>query len=172
MGYHIYNEEEIKWIKENYYGLSNKKFVYLFNEKFNTNFSKGSILHQKYKYNLKPGKRFEYSPRCIKPIGYERKNRNGYILIKVENPDKWRLKHHVIFEKETGEKIKKRDKIIFIDGDKYNFDINNLCLLSSSENFIFNKEKFKNYNPEITKAGITLAKIKSKLNKISKEKLK
>ncbi len=62
--------------------------------------------------------------------------------------------------------------IIFADGDKYNFDIGNLVLVSNAELLIINKRKLYKRDKELTKTGCLVAKIIDKTNKRRKEKRK
>ena len=65
----------------------------------------------------------------------------GYIEIKVEEPNKWRLKHRVVWEMAHGE-IPKDNVIIFKDNDKTNTDIDNLILTEKGVNATLNKTGF------------------------------
>lgn len=64
-------------------------------------------------------------------IGGERTNHSEHIEIKTE--EGWQLKHHFVW-KQYARKIPKRHKLLFKDGDKRNFDIDNLELVSNAEN--------------------------------------
>lgn len=66
------------------------------------------------------------------PVGYERVDRDGYIYIKVEGKRKLVLKHRYIWEQHFGS-IPKGNNIQFKDGDKHNCDIENLYMISRSE---------------------------------------
>lgn len=97
----------------------------------------------------------------------------GYIRVKISNHPKnrtrWRLKHHIIYEKyHPNIKIGKTDRVIFLDGNKRNFDINNLKLVSISEQaYIANlsKSKYK-YNGDEKLELIELIKANLKIKKI------
>lgn len=100
---------------------------------------------------------------------------NGYIRVKISNHPKshtrWRLKHHIIYEKyHPNIKIGKTDRVIFLDGNKRNFDIHNLKLLSISEQpYIANLSKSKyNYNGDEKLELIELMKANLKIKKIEK----
>lgn len=105
-------------------------------------------------------------------IGSEIEER-GYIRVKISNHPKtrtrWRLKHHIIYEKyHPNIKIGKTDRVIFLDGNKRNFDINNLKLVSISEQaYIANlsKSKYK-YNGDEKLELIELIKANLKIKKI------
>ena len=59
----------------------------------------------------------------LKPVGSERKDKDGYIRVRVGDGE--RLKHHIVWEKDH-EPLKKNEVIMFKDGDKTNCDVENL----------------------------------------------
>lgn len=71
-------------------------------------------------------------PHNAVPIGYERLDKDGYIYIKVEGKRKLVLKHRHVWEQHN-EAIPKGYNIQFKDGNKHNCDINNLYIISRSE---------------------------------------
>lgn len=95
------------------------------------------------------------------PIGTEIARDDGYIWIKVADPNTWRPKHRVIYEKFHNLKIPKGDLITFLDGDPKNFSIDNLAHISKRTNQILNKCKLRFKDPDLTKTGIALARLKS-----------
>lgn len=89
----------------------------------------------------------------------ERVDRDGYTYIKLTNNKKWKLKHRWIWEQKYGE-IPADYVIIFADGNKKNFNIENLILVSRKELAVLNKNKLLRNNAELTNIGIAIAKIK------------
>ena len=71
------------------------------------------------------------------------------------------------YEKEKG-KIPKGYNLIFADGNRQNFDLDNLILISNSELFIMNQKGLYKQDKKLTKAGATIAKILDKVNKRKK----
>ena len=59
--------------------------------------------------------------------------------------------------------------VIFLDKNKRNFDINNLALVSREELAIINKNNFIKENAALSRAGVNVAKVKNKINKLKKE---
>nr|DAO40598.1 MAG TPA: HNH endonuclease [Caudoviricetes sp.] len=107
-------------------------------------------------------------PQNHKPVGSERIDRDGYVLIKVAEPNKWRPKHRVLWEKTNGP-IPEKHRLIFADGNRQNITLDNLILVSYAQSFIMNqKDLFKN-DKELTKAGVAVAKVLDKVNKRKKE---
>ena len=70
----------------------------------------------------------------------ERIDRDGYTYIKLVNKKRWKLKHRWIWEQEYGE-IPIDHVIIFADGNKENFDIKNLLLVSRKELAVLDNSK-------------------------------
>ena len=104
-------------------------------------------------------------PHNHKPIGYERINVDGYIEIKVKEPNKFKLKHRVIWEEHFGT-IPNGYNVIFKDRNKLNLDINNLALVSKAQMLILNQEKLIYDNPDLTEVGINISKIKERVSDI------
>ena len=67
-----------------------------------------------------------------KPVGSERVNVDGYVEVKVADPGKWRLKHRVIWEEAHGP-IPRGHNVQFRDGNSQNLSLDNLYLISRSE---------------------------------------
>lgn len=107
-------------------------------------------------------------PWKTKPIGTETIDKDGYVRVKVNNEfgsrnKNWKLKQHVIWEKHNPNiKIGKTDRIIFLDGNKRNFDINNLELITLREQLSLSKFG-KLSDPEETRALLQLIRLRHKL---------
>ena len=130
----------------------NKGLSYMPNNK-ETRFQKGNI------------------PHGHREVGEERIDKYGYVQIKVAEPNKWDLKHRVIYEKHYGE-IPKNHAVIFADGDKSNLDIDNLLLVSRQQLLVLNRNNLISEDKEITKTGINIANIMIKLSEIEKDNKK
>lgn len=102
-----------------------------------------------------------------KPMYSERVGKDGYILIKANKHGNYVLKHKWIYEKYHNCKIPKGYVCIFLDGNKLNFDINNLAIVSKNENLILNRNKLRFEAVEATESGIKVAQL---IETISKKK--
>lgn len=71
-------------------------------------------------------------PKQHREVGSERINKDGYVEIKVAEPNKWKHKHVHLWEEHHGESAKGR-VVYFIDGDKTNITIENLAIIDRSE---------------------------------------
>lgn len=112
-----------------------------------------------------------HTPGNHREVGSERINVEGYIEIKVAEPNRWKLKHRVIYENCHNIKLKTTDVVIFLDGDKHNFDIENLALIDRGINAIMNHEGMRFADAEITRTEVNIAKLKKAIA-VAKRKLK
>jgi len=104
-------------------------------------------------------------PLNYKPVGYERINGEGYVEIKVaEGKGQFLSKHRVIWEQQHGP-VPARHVIIFADGNKTNFDIDNLVCVSRQDLAVRNRYR-KKYGVEIAENILLLSQLKRKLSQI------
>lgn len=107
-------------------------------------FVKGQVPHNKGIIGWDPGgdsHKYRFAkgniPHTYKPIGSIITGADGYIKIKVtddgDKHDRWKLLHNYIYESETDEAIPPNYVVIFRDGDRRNFDIDNLECIPRSE---------------------------------------
>lgn len=88
------------------------------------------------------------SPINHRDVGSERVNVDGYVEVKVAEPNKWRLKHRIVWEREHGE-IQKGYNIQFRDGNKQNCSIDNLYIISRSEQMRTQNSMYARYPQEL-----------------------
>ena len=103
-------------------------------------------------------------PKNHRSVGSERINVDGYIEVKVAEPNKWRLKHNVIWEECYG-KIPENHVVLFLDGNKLNLDISNLKLIKRSELLIMNRYNLCNENAKVTEVATNLSRLIDTTNK-------
>lgn len=94
-------------------------------------------------------------------IGDERIDLDGYVYIKVAEPNKWKLKHRVIYEQNHGE-ITSNTLIRFFDNNPLNMNIDNLYAVTKQENGILNRINFANEPTELKPAILALVKLSVK----------
>ncbi len=192
-----YTDEMKQFILDNYKGRYNQELADLFNQKFNTNITSRTIKSYKANNNLNSGLTGKFIkgqtphnkgkkmpkevyekvkhtmfakgnvPPNHRPVGSERISKDGYIEVKVAEPNKWRLKQRVVYEEAKG-KIPEGCTIIFLDGNKRNFDIDNLRCVTRSELLYLNCNGLNNSN-EITETGILMARLDRTKNKKKQE---
>lgn len=103
-----------------------------------------------------------HKPWNYKPVGTERTNTDGYVEIKIADPNKWKGKH-ILFWEEAHGPIPKGHVVIFADGNQQNVTLDNLLLVSRRELVIMNKRGLIANSAELTKTGIAIADIYLKI---------
>lgn len=131
------------------------------------------LINKTFGLNLKYSRVWEWQQKYVKggfkkknkptwsalPVGTEfKRGAQGYIVVRTETGAK--PKHHIIWEKEH-EPIKSDEVLIFLDGNRENFDIDNLYLTKRRYLSIINRIlKDKDVSPETRKTAINLAILK------------
>lgn len=108
-------------------------------------------------------------PVNYRPVGSERVNVDGYVEIKVADPNKWRLKHQVVWEQHHGP-IPKGHAVIFGDSNKQNFDINNLLLVSRKQLVRLNQKNLIQNDVELTKTAILIADVYNRIGEVKRRR--
>ncbi|MCR4442172.1 MAG: HNH endonuclease signature motif containing protein [Peptococcaceae bacterium] len=138
-----------------------------------TRFQKGLVPWNKGKKGVGgwPPTQFKkgHMPANYRPVGSERVNVDGYVEIKIADPNKWRLKHQIIWEQVHGP-IPRGHAIIFGDGNKLNLSPDNLILVSRKQLVRMNQKKLIQNDVELTKTGVVIADILNKIGERKKQK--
>ena len=144
--------------------------VSLVNKRFNTSFTYKQIMSAKYINGIKLTKK-KWGTKL--PIGAEYVSPSGYTWIKVSLKGKtqWKRKSRVIWEQAHG-KIPKNQRVIFLDGNKNNFELDNLALATDIEVGVMNRNGLRFEDKEMTKTGLAIARHKIALNKAVKRQEK
>lgn len=186
---HFYSKEEIEYLNNISYGRTNKQITELFNKRFNLElgkkaisavrkrhgiktgengrFPKGNIPHNKGKKGLGGWEPTQFKkghkPHNYNPIGTERVNGDGYVDIKIADPNKWKGKHILLWEEHNGP-LPKGHVVIFADRNNRNFEPNNLVLVSRQQLLMLNRHKLIQDSADLTRTGILIADLMSKTN--------
>lgn len=187
---HKWSEEEKKYLGEITPGKHRKEILDLMNEKFEYKFKLSQITSaiKRYGYNTEFDGQFQKGhktwnkgtkgltgpnktsfqkgckPWNKKEIGSERIDSNGYILMKVKEPNVWKLKHRILYEKYHNIKLTQDDVVIFADQNKLNLEKDNLILINKSQLLRMNHEKLIFRDKELTKTGSNIAKLIMKVS--------
>lgn len=97
-------------------------------------------------------------PHNHKPVGSERVNIEGYVEVKVSEPNIWELKHRVVYEQHHSA-IGKNENITFLDGDTTNCAPENLIKVTRSQALYLNRQQLQHHTGDAKKAAVTLAKL-------------
>ena len=195
----LFTPEQEEFIRSNVLGIGNEELANMVNERFGLNITKKQMKRWKNNHHVSSGLtgRFEKGhvpdnkgkkmskeqyekceksmfrkgniPHNHRQIGSERINVYGYTEVKVAEPNKWRPKHQVIWEREHGA-IPKQHVIIFADGNKQNFDLDNLICVSRKELIRLNKNQMTLTNKEVTQAYIGIVKLQIEIADKKKRK--
>lgn len=190
----IYSDEMIEFLRNNSFGKSRKEIVEIFNNEFKLSktedqlssfmkrkgittgrtghFEKGAVPFNKGMKGYQKPNVTSFKKGCVPhnyvPIGSERVNSDGYVDIKISE-NKWKQKHRIMWEEINGP-VPRNCCLIFADQNKLNVTLENLILVTRRELFKMNQEKLIKNNKELTKVGHTVAKLKIKIQDITKKK--
>lgn len=113
---------------------------------------------------FKPGNK----PKNWKPVGSERVNVDGYCEIKVAEPRKWKLKPRVIWEEANGA-IPPGYNIQFKDHNPQNCTLENLYMISKSEQMATENSMIAKYPKELQEVMRLKGVVNRKIHKYQKE---
>ena len=88
------------------------------------------------------------TPVNHREVGSERVNVDGYIEVKVAEPNRWRLKHRVVWEQHNGE-IPKGHNIQFKNHNPLDCGIENLYLISRADQMARENSFYARYPKEL-----------------------
>lgn len=197
MVFRKYTEAEKEFIRSFAFGHSHREITDAFNERFNppigTNqiraylknnkiltgrtgfFEKGHVPANKGTHTggweptqFKKGN----MPANHKPVGTESVRSNykkgqKYVYVKVAEPNRWRMKHILVWEKHHGP-VPKGKIIIFLDGNVLNTDIDNLMMIDRSVHARMNQLGLRSHDPDITRTGAYVAELVTKISEAKK----
>ena len=194
MGSEHYSTEQIGFLKSIAH-LPRPEMAKLFNEKYNEQRAKESMQRfcSKHKLlgventgRLKKGRKtwnkgvtgymgsnktsFKKGgvPHNTRPLWSERVcSKDGFVWIKVSEPNGFVLKHHWVWS-QAGHEIPKGSTLCFKDGDKSNCALDNLVVMTRSELLRYNQSFRKIATKETNESCLMLGKIRDKLHKMKK----
>ena len=106
-------------------------------------------------------------PPNHKPVGSERVNKDGYIEVKVAEPNKWRLKHRVVWEEHFG-KIPQGHMVSFQNGIATDCRIENLIMISQQENQLLNSIHCKERDESVVNVVRDICAVRNKIKELTK----
>ena len=192
-----WTDEMKLFIAENYYGITTADLTERFNKHFgvefkwtaiaaykkrnnlsngiDARFKKGQPSHNKGKkmppdtYEKVKGTMFKKGsvPKNYRPVGSERISVDGYIEVKVADPNVWKLKHRVIWEA-ANEPIPENHALIFLDGNSLNCVMENLKLVTRSELLAMSRYHLFSKDAEMNDAASNLARLIVQTNQAKK----
>lgn len=103
-------------------------------------------------------------PHNTLPVGSEVVRTDGYIWVKISDTPNvpayknWKFKHLIIWEQAHGP-VPPGHVIIFLDGDKRNFDLDNLECISRATHTRMAQLGLRSHDRDTTRTGIALAEL-------------
>lgn len=165
---HKYTDEQITFLRKNSSELTRKELTERFNAQFNTALAVVTISSfcKRNKFRAPSSGRFIRGQLAHnkRPVGSEKRVENGYVHVKVGEPDVWKYKHVLAYEQYYGVTVPKTHCVIFIDGDNENLAPSNLQMVTRKEVAVFNKSGYCRYPVELTPTLRTLTQLQIKIS--------
>ncbi len=111
------------------------------------------------------------TPSNKHPVGYERIDVYGFVVVKVAEPNIWRMKHHAVWEKKNGP-LPKGARVIFADGNKRNFNPENLIQITLSQFCFLKEHKLLSNDAERNRTAVLLSKVATRAIQLKKQSKK
>jgi len=185
---HYFTLEEAEFLKEHVPGRGNPELTEMFNAHFSLNLGLNQIKAYKKNHKLSSGLDGRFPPKHTpfnkgkkgiggweptqfkegnrpwnyQPVGSQRINGDGYVDIKIADPNKWKGKHILTWEAANGP-VPKGHAVIFGDGNKRNFELDNLILVSRKQLVRLNQHNLIQNDAELTRTGVIIADIYNKI---------
>lgn len=167
-----YTKEELKYLRKIKQGKSHREITELFNKKYNDNRTEESIksIMQENGMKLDSDGRFKKGnrPENTQPVGTEIMREDGYLYVKIAEPNKWKQKHRSIYEEHHGP-VPAKHVVLFGDGNRLNFDIDNLILASKAQVLQLNRYGLIQNHVDLTKIGMIIADMHLKIGAVKKK---
>lgn len=181
-----YSDDELSWLKSNR-PMVISDYANSFNAKFDRDISKQNINALRKRMGWSTGRNGQFKkgnvphpnsgaksanktsfkkglvPHNHRPVGSKRISRDNLVEIKIDEPRSWDRLHSVIYKEANGE-IPQGKFVVFIDGDKRNFDIENLVAVTRAENLMINRYRSKLDFSQFGDTGVLLGKLTAKLS--------
>ena len=187
-----YTDEMLDCLRElSAQGLFNDEIARRFNERFDTNKTETAIQLTRSRNGLQTSARNWYQeghppwnkgmkgwrapgaertwfkkghmPANHVPVGTEVVDGDGYVKVKIAEPKTWKHKHRLIWERRHGRSVPPGHVVIFGDGDKRNFNPDNLILVSRRQLAVLNKKGLIRNDADLTRTGIMIADLTMKI---------
>lgn len=166
-----YTKEFEKFVKENVSKYTKEDFRVLLQDKYNMKISSESLRRYLNRHHIK-GKYIDYMKHNVRnvkqsPIGAEKTTKEG-VFIKIAQPDIWRRKTRVMYEKYHNCKLSDNDYILFLNRDINDFRKENLIKVSKTEMAYLKNKDMYSKNTKLMKLGILTARLMIKTKEVIK----
>lgn len=167
-----YTKEFEEFVRKNVSNYTREDFRLLLQDKFNISLSNDALrrymnrhkIEYRWKNYTKGNKRNVL--KC--PVGTERITNEG-VFVKIGQPDIWKRKSRVMYEKYHNCKLKDNEYIVFLNHNNNDFSKENLAKSSLKEiAYLHNKDMYSS-NPKLTDLGLLTAKLMIKTKEKERE---
>ena len=129
----IKDESQKKWLLNLLPYHDNDEAIELFKNKFGIELNKSILRNMRHNYKVKRVYKqkirdMRYREKIKKPLYNETIGADGRIYVRVANR-KYQIKTRYVWEQHYGRKIPNGYEVIHLDGNKDNYDINNLAIV-------------------------------------------
>lgn len=161
-----YTKEFEDFVRNNVSKYKKEEFRLLLQDKYNIKLSNEALRRYLNRHHIKD-KYLDYKKCNVRnvfksPIGSEQITNEG-VFIKIAQPNNWRRKSRVMYEKYHNCKLNDDEYIIFLNQNNTDFRKENLIKSSRNEiAYLHNKEMFSK-NPQVTNLGVFTAKLMIKI---------
>lgn len=142
----------------------------IFNENYTRIELQKYLVRNKIKYKYKNKNMVREMGKDI-PIGSEYTKPDGMVMVKTAK-NKYEYKQRLIYEQYHGVKLKPNEYVIFLDGNRNNFNIDNLEKVTNKESAYIGAFKVNNnlkiYDKETMKTLLLMAKLTYKIQEIKR----
>lgn len=164
-----YSDDFEDFVRNNISKYTKEDFILLVEETYNINFSKNALKSYLRRHNIKE-RYIDFKENMIRetqkhPIGAERMTKDG-LYVKVAQPNVWRKKTRVMYEKYHNCKLNKKDYVLFLNQDHNDYSKENLILSTNQEKCYLHNWGTFSKNPELTKLGLLSAKVVIKAKEV------
>lgn len=197
MGNKLFNVEEEKYLQSIIPNRLTKEVSEMFNNKFKRSVTASQVANYKQRSGItsgvsktflkgttpwNKGKSMPAHPNSKKTqfkkgqrpvnhhkVGTEVVVKEGYISVKVAEPNVWKLKHRIVYEEHYG-KIPPSHVIILKNGNKKDTRIENLTLISRAQLAILNKNNLLDVSPELIDTSVAVVDLMLGIGKKRRKK--
>lgn len=160
-----FNQGMYNYLLEHGKEHTTKEWVDILNLKYNETFNLGDIQRYFARHHIeyKKHKNMQRDMGKLVPIGTEYiKPKENMTLVKVAK-NKWVYKQRLVYEKYYNVKLNSDDFIIFLDGNRQNFNIDNLKLIKRCDSAYMLSNRLFSTDKEVTNTGTMVARLYYKI---------
>lgn len=159
-----YTPEMICWLQEHSKGVEYTELAKQFNKKFHTDKTARQIQSACHDHDAHNGV-YKIDHICHKchwrPVGSKRLDKDGYVVVKIAEPCKWKREQLVVWEKYHEPIDIRKEMLIHLDGNRQNNNIENLYKISRRIIGAINQEKLaKHITPDTIDSIVAMMKLK------------